>query len=333
MKKSTILLGFATCIAKIVCCKYIFRRGKRIDQFGFAGIVDVTEHDIPACLQCPDPPACIGFAGGEVDGLLQVLLDDVSGKLIRAEERGIHRLNVLCCGLWLFVRFSGCRLVVIVIVCRIIECAAVIDGCVVLDVLIILLVFHCFELFLQLLFFVDQLSRLLSEVGDFRHYVGHEVLFGEEFFTGVDEPFVQVHSLVEILATVFEQDAPAVPCPHAIRAVEHGGKGDEGDGHQLAVSAHAVIHHYIVLYPVAAALCTEHIRCQIMGGVHHVQYGDLDVLPDAEQMALHAIKPLDEELVSRKIAAQIGNAAAVLVIWQMTQSHSVIWDCKGIKKF
>ncbi len=321
MKKSTILLGFATCIAKIVCCKYIFRRGKRIDQFGFAGIIDVTEHDIPACLQCPDPPACIGFAGGEVDGIMQVLFDDVGSKPLRTEERGINRLDVLCWGLWLFVRFSGCRLGVIDIVCRIIECAAVIDGCVVLDVLIILLVFHFFDLILQLLFVVDELLCLLSEVGEFRHHVGHEVLFLEVPFTIAQESLVQVHSLVKILVAVFEQYAPAVPCPHAIRAVEHGGESDEGDGHQLAVSANAVIHHHIVLYPVAAALCTEHIRCQIMGGVHHAQYGDLEVLPDAEQMALHAVKPLDEELVSRKIAAQIDNAAAVMVIWQMTQSH------------
>ena len=58
-----------------------------------------------------------------------------------------------------------------------------------------------------------------------------------------------------------------------------------------------------------------------MRGVHHAQHGDVDVLPAVPQMALHAVKPVDEDFVSRIVVAQIGCAAAVLVIWQMTQTH------------
>ena len=93
----TFQLGrIVTRFLKILACEYIFRCGKRIDQFGFAGIIDVTEHDIPACLQCPDPPACIGFAGGEVDGIMQVLFDDVGGISFCAEERNVGWADILC---------------------------------------------------------------------------------------------------------------------------------------------------------------------------------------------------------------------------------------------
>ena len=82
----TFQLGrIVTRFLKILACEYISRRSKRINQFCFARIVDVTEHDIPVGLQRHDPPAGIGFAAGKFDGLMQVLLDDVGGVSISAE--------------------------------------------------------------------------------------------------------------------------------------------------------------------------------------------------------------------------------------------------------
>lgn len=96
MKKSTILLGFATRIAKVVFGKDIFRCGKGIDQFGFAGIVDAAEQDVAVCFECHNSSAGIRFAHGKVDGLTQVLLDDVGGISFCAEERDVGWADILC---------------------------------------------------------------------------------------------------------------------------------------------------------------------------------------------------------------------------------------------
>ena len=88
-KNGTILLGFATRTAKVVFSKDIFRCGKGIDQFSFAGIVDVAEQDVAVCFECHNSSAGIRFAHGKVDGLMQVLLDDVGGISFCAEERDV----------------------------------------------------------------------------------------------------------------------------------------------------------------------------------------------------------------------------------------------------
>ena len=86
----TFQLGrIVTRFLKILACEYIFRCGQRIDQFGFAGIVDVAKQDVAVCFECHNSSAGIRFAHGKVDGLMQVLLDDVGGISFCAEERDV----------------------------------------------------------------------------------------------------------------------------------------------------------------------------------------------------------------------------------------------------
>ncbi len=83
----------------------IFRHGKGVDKLGFSVVFDITQEDISLCLQRHDSPARIGLAGGGFNSLPQVLLDDIRGKLIGTEKRGVHRFYILlerfCHRFWL----------------------------------------------------------------------------------------------------------------------------------------------------------------------------------------------------------------------------------------
>ena len=100
------------CFAEIFAFEDVFGSGKGIDQFGFALIAHIAEHDISLCLQRHQPPTSIGFAIRQLDRLPQVFLDDICCETVGAEERSIHRRNLfrihICMPVWLAWRNGLC---------------------------------------------------------------------------------------------------------------------------------------------------------------------------------------------------------------------------------
>lgn len=76
------IAGFLEVLA--LQCKFVLC--VRMDNFGLTIIADIGKDDVALCLERHDSAACIGFAGGKIDGFSDVLLGDIFGEA-RREER------------------------------------------------------------------------------------------------------------------------------------------------------------------------------------------------------------------------------------------------------
>ena len=105
------LLG-VSCLTEILSCQRKFWHSKGVHQNGLLFIFHIAQHDISQRLQRHDTPTGIRLTACKVNGLTDIFLDYIFGKLFGAEKRRINRLHLFCLWRILFLRFNDCLTVV-----------------------------------------------------------------------------------------------------------------------------------------------------------------------------------------------------------------------------
>ena len=172
--------------------------------------------------------------------------------------------------------------------------------------------------------FRNEAGVLLLELSDLVVGVEEEVFFGKMLLLRTEELVIEGHSVVEVLAAVFEEHITALPCPETLCALEHSREDDEGEEHDLFVVSDRAIGKHIVLRLIVGAGGLEDIREEKMRGVHHAHHGDLDRHIMGIEMALHSVQPVDVHLIFGEIMAQIPSGQSVMVIWFMVNVQSYL---------
>ena len=145
--------------------------------------------------------------------------------------------------------------------------------------------------------------------------VKEEIFLGEMLLLRTEELVIEGHSVIEVLAAVFEEHITAHAGTETFGAFEHGSEDDEGEEHDLFVVSDRAIGKHIVLRLIVGAGGLKDIREEEVRGVHHAHHGNLDRHIMGIEMALHSVQPVDVHLIFGEIMAQIPGGQSVMVIW------------------
>ena len=157
-------------------------------------------------------------------------------------------------------------------------------------------VFECYV-------FRNEAGVLLLELSDLVVGVDEKVFLGEMFLLRAEELVVEGHSVVEVLAAVFEEHITAHAGTETFGAFKHSREDDEGKEHDLFIMSDRAIGKHIVLRLIVGAGGLKDIREKEVCGVHHAHHGNLDRYIMGVEMALHSVQPVDVHLIFGEVMA------------------------------